>query len=230
MFVRFKYNVSVTPPDRNIYSRWYIGDDRNFRLGIADSNSRLYVFNKKDVIDAFHEIAVPADAVAPDGYFSVTFQNLNNTVVIFSEDDLEVLYKADSFTANYIRACLLILAQTIFLAALGVFAASWLSYPVAILCCLVIFFAGTISGFILESFDFLAGNIGGIYQFTFRPIISTLPAFDRLNPAQYIVPGRLLSLAVLAKVVFVMVCIKAALLFIATIWIFNRREIARVTL
>jgi len=232
LFIRFKYDVSAMPPDKNVYSRWYIGDDRKYRLGLQDNKSKIYFFDRKDAVDTFYEIAVPGDAVAEDGYLAVVFQNLpmNNTVVIFPfEDGLEVLYKAGSFTVNYIKVIVLILARLIFLATLAVFAASWLSFPVTILICLVVFFTGTISGFILESFDFLAGGFSNVYDFTVRPIISLLPRFDRFNPAEFIVPGRLLSLAVLADVVFVLVCIKALLLFLAGVLIFTYREIARVT-
>ena len=69
---------------------------------------------------------------------------------------LEVLYQADSFGANFLRVVFLILARLIFLACLGILASSFLSFPVAILLCLVIFFTGTISGFIIDS---LRGNL-----------------------------------------------------------------------
>ena len=93
---------------------------------------------KKTVFRTIHEIAVPANAVA-DGYLGVVFENtpLNDTVVIFPiEDGLEILYKADSFGANFIRATLLIFMRLVFLAALGISVATWLSFPVAILLCL----------------------------------------------------------------------------------------------
>ena len=53
-----------------------------------------------------------------------------------------MLYKADTFLGNFVRAVLLILCRLVFLACLGVLAASFLSFPVAILFCLVIFVTG----------------------------------------------------------------------------------------
>ncbi len=231
LFIRFKYDVSVNPPDLHVYSRWIVGDDRQIRYG-DEVETPIYTFDRKDLIRTFYEIEVPADAVAKDGYLAVGFLNvpLNDTVVIFPpEDGLEVLYKADTFTANFLRAVLLILFRLIFLACLGILASSFLSFPVAVLFCLVIFFTGTISGFIIESFDFLSENVSRTYYYTLRPVIQLLPQFDKFNPAKFLVPSRLLSWSLLAKVAGLMVCVKSVLLLLLGLLIFNYREVAKVT-
>jgi len=143
-------------------------------------------------------------------------------------DKLAVLYKADSFTANFLRAVLLILFRLIFLACLGILASTFLSFPVAILFCLVIFFTGTISGFCLESFDYLSENISGIYYYTIRPLIRLLPQFDKFNPTKFLVPAKLLSWPLLAKAAALMVCAKALLLLLLALLIFSYKEIAKI--
>ncbi len=156
----------------------------------------IYTLDRKDSIRTFHEIETPADAVADDGYLAVGFFNApsNNTVVIFpSKDGMEVLYKADSFTANFLRAVLLILFRLIFLACLGILASTFLSFPVAILMCLTVFFTGTISTFCLESFEFLSKDLSSIYSYTVGPLVHLLPRFDKFSPAKFMVPARLLS-------------------------------------
>jgi hypothetical protein len=230
-FIRFKYDVSVNPPDSHVFGRWDVGDYRQLEYGKIETP--IYRFDRKDLVRTFYEIEVPADAVAKDGYLSVRFLNipLNNTVVIFPpKDGLEILYKADTFTANFVRAVLLILFRLIFLAVLGILASTFLSFPVAILFCLVIFFTGTISGFILESFDFLSEGVSGFYSYTVRPIIQLLPQFDKISPAKFLVPARLLSWFFLAKVAGIMVGIKAFLLLLLSLLIFSYREIAKITL
>jgi len=228
LFIRFKYDVSVNPPDLQIYSKWLIGDVRQLRYGTF--GTPIYDFSRKDLIRTFHEIEVSADAVAEDGYLAVVFFNvpLNNTTVIFPpKDGLEVLYKADVFGANYIRAVLLILFRLVFLAALGILAASFLSFPVALLLCLVVFFTANISGFILESFDFLSGNISGVYSYSIRPVIHLLPQFDKISPSKFLVPARLLSWSLLAKTAALMIFVKALMLLLAALLIFRYREIAK---
>jgi hypothetical protein len=230
LFIRFKYDVAVNPPDLSVYSRWIVGDDRQVDYGTV-LETPIYTFDRKDLIRTFNEIEIPADAVADDNYLAVGFLNLplNNTVVIFPpEDGLEVLYKADSFTANFTRGVLLILFRLIFLASLGILAATFLSFPVAILFCLVIFLTGTINGFIMESFDYMSENISQLYTYTIRPIVQLLPQFDKFNPAKFLVPARLLSWATLAKVGGLMVCVKSFLLLVIGLLAFRFKEIAKV--
>ena len=230
LFIRFKYDVSINPPDSQVYGQWLAGDYRQVKYA-SKPETQIYSFERKDPIRTFREIQVPADAVAQDGYLAVGFLNvpLNNTVVIFPlEDGLEVLYKADTFTANFARAVLLILLRLIFLACLGTFAASFLSFPVAILLCLVFFATASFSGFVIESFDFLGGNMSSVYSYTLKPIISILPQFDKVNPAKFLVPGRLLSWSLVGRTAGLMVCIKAVLLLLLGLFIFSYREIAKI--
>jgi len=223
LFIRYKYDVSVNPPDSQVYSRWDIGDSRQYPAEFAS-------FLRKDPIRTFRELEFPAELIAEDGYLAIRFLNvpLNNTTVIFPPDGLEVLYKADTFTANFIRVVLLILFRLIFLAALSLLASTFLSFPVAILLSLCIFFTATFSGFCLESFDYLGKNLSWIYSYTVRPIILLLPQFDKFNPAKFLVPARLLSWLLLAKAAGLMVCIKAFLLLFFALLIFSFREIAKI--
>jgi len=230
LFIRYKYDVSVNPPDLQIYGKWLIGDFRQYGVNIE---TPVYRRERKDVIRTFYEFEVPADAVAKDGHLAVAFFNdsqLNNTVVIFPpKDGLEVLYKADTYTANFIKGVILILFRLLFLSCLGILASSFLSFPVAILFCIAIFLTGTINGFILESFDFMSENISGIYRYTLKPVIQLLPQFDKFNPGKFLVPARLLEWLFLAKVAGLMVGIKAFLLLVVALVIFSYREIAKIT-
>jgi len=231
VFVRFKYDVSVNPVGLAIQGRWFVGDDRQFSQGLSAMKTPVYVVDRKDSIRTIHELAVPANAIV-DGYLGVVFENTpaNNTLVIFPmEDGLEILYRADSFTANFIRATMLIFVRLVFLAALGISVATWLSFPVAILLCLVVFFSASISGFIVESFDSLGGGLGNFYDFTVRPALNLLPQFDTLDPSTYIVRAQLLGWWVLAQAAAVMLLIKALIVWFAGILIFSYKELAKVT-
>ena len=229
LFIRFKYDVSINPPDLSIYGRWFAGDNRQFIYGTIETP--IYDRQHKHSIRTFHEIEIPAEVVAADGYLAVAFQNLplNNTVVIFPpQDGLELLYKADTFTANFIRAVSLIFFRLFFLACLGILTATFLSFPVALLLCLVVFFTGTISGFLIESFDYLSDNLSAVYSYTVRPIIQLLPQFDKFNPTKFLVPARLLSWFLLAQAAALIVCVKSFLLFLLALLIFSYREIAKI--
>jgi ABC-type transport system involved in multi-copper enzyme maturation permease subunit len=232
LFIRFKYDVSVTPPDEQVYGAWLVGDLRELERG-PDSTALIFPVERKDAVRKFREIEVPAAVVADDGYLAVAFGNppLNQTVVLFPvEDGMEVLYKADTFTANFIRGTVLILCRLVFLACLGTLAGSFLSFPVAILFCLVIFLTGTVSGFVLDSFDTLSRNIGMIYTYTVKGLVQLLPQFDKHNPTAYLVPARLMRWGLLGRVIVVMVFIKAALLLGLALVVFSLRELAKIVI
>jgi len=229
LFIKFKYDVAVNPPDMQVYGRWFAGDYQYIRYG-TESKTPVYDRIHKHSVRNFHEIEVPADVVPEHGHLAVAFQNapLNNTVIIFPPDGIEVLYKADTFTGNFVKAVLLILSRLIFLACLGILASTFLSFPVAILLCLVLFSTASVSGFVIESFSYLSENISVIYSYTIKWIIQLLPQFDKFNPTKFLVPARLLSWSLLARCAGVMVCIKAFLLLVIALVIFSYREIAKI--
>lgn len=229
LFIRFKYDVAVNPPDMQVYGRWRAGDNQYIRHG-TESKTPIYDRLYKNSVRDFHEIEIPAEVVPEHGHLAVAFQNapFNNTVIFFPPDGIEVLYKADNFTGNFVRAVLLILLRLFFLACLGILASTFLSFPVAILLCLVLFSTASVSGFVIESFGYLSENISVIYSYTIKLVIQLLPKFDKFNPTKFLVPARLLSWSLLAKCAVVMVCIKAFLLLLLALLIFSYREIAKI--
>lgn len=231
IFIRFKFNASQTPVDRNIYGVWYVGDYRQVKYGSANMKTPIYSVTRKDVVDSVHEFDVPADAVAADGYLAVGFYNdpVNNTTVIFPlENGFEVLYKAGGFGRNFVSAILMILARLVFLACLGVSLSTWLGFPVAILCCFTIFFMGVINGFVAQSFGYLSQNLALLYQFTVRPLIWLLPKFDETqNVGKYIIDARLIGYGFLAFSGGILL-VKSLILLLVGFFIFARREIAKI--
>ncbi len=223
LFVRFKYDVSMSPSDAVVYSRWEIGDSRQYPADVD-------YFPRSDPIRTFRELEFSADLIAEDGYLAIKFLNdpLNDTPVMFPPDGLEVLYKADTFGANFIRVVLLILFRLIFLASLSLLASTFLSFPVAILLSLCVLVTAIFSAFCLESFDYLGENLSWVYSYTVRPVILLLPQFDKFSPSKYLVPGRLLSWPLLAKVACLMICIKSLFLLLLALLIFRFREIAKI--
>ena len=189
----------------------------------------VYNHEQPEKIEVIHEFAVPADAIADDGYLAVRFYNnpaYNRTTII--PEELEVLYQTGTFTENFIRAVLMILVRLVFLSVLGISLTTWLSFPVAILVCLVVFFAGLTNGFILDAIDSLGAAAGMVYAFTIKPLLWLLPQFDGdYNPNDYIVSGRTLRWGFLAMTVTVTLLVKGLLLLLAGMLIFRRREVAK---
>src|SRR6266849_7484491 len=81
--------------------------------------------------DTFHEFDIPPN-LDENGVLTITFVNPNNTALLFPlEDGIEVLYREGSFGLNYARWLGIIFWWMALLAALGLAAASFLSFTVA---------------------------------------------------------------------------------------------------
>ncbi|HOK95459.1 MAG TPA: hypothetical protein P5175_05040 [Anaerohalosphaeraceae bacterium] len=228
LFVRYKYQVTVTPPDEKVFGMWRVGDIRQFRSG-GQFRTPVYRYEEAESIRTVHEFYVPANALAEDGFLGIAFYNnpaMNQTTVI--PEELEVLYRTGTFTENYFRAVLMIFIRLMFLAILGLSLSTWLSFPVVILICLIVFLAGLTNGFILDAIESLPAAAGVVYKFTIKPLLWLLPQFDgAYNPNRYIVDGRTMRWMFLAATLGITVCIKGLLMFLAGILIFSRREVAK---
>jgi hypothetical protein len=55
-----------------------------------------------------------------------------------------------------------------------------------------------------------------------------MPQFDKMEPASFIVPAKILSWFELAKIASVMVCIKSLVLLSIALLVFGSKEIARI--
>lgn len=228
LFVRCQYKVTATPPDEKVFGMWRIGDLRQLRTG-TKLITPIYNVERVEAIRVALEFAIPADAIADDGYLGIAFYNnpsLNQTTII--PEDLEVLYQTGGFTENFLRAVLMILVRLIFLAVLGISLTTWLSFPVAILVCVSVFFVGLTNGFILDAIDSLSATAGIIYSLSVKPLLWLLPQFDGdYNPNGYIVDGRTIRWTFLAMTASVTLLAKGLLMLVAGMLIFSRREVAK---
>jgi hypothetical protein len=59
-------------------------------------------------------------------------------------------------------------------------------------------------------------------------IVRLMPQFDRYDPLEYLVPGRLLSWSALGWCAATMVSLKAFVLLVLALVIFSFREIAKI--
>ena len=228
LFVRCQYQVTVTPPDEKVFGVWRIGDLRQLRGG-AKRKTPIYDVERAGAIRVAQEFAIPANAVADDGTLGIAFYNnpaLNQTTII--PEELEVLYQTGGFTGNFLRAVLMIFVRLIFLAVLGISLTTWLSFPVAILVCVSVFFVGLTNGFILDAIDSLGATAGIVYSLSVKPLLWLLPQFDGdYNPNGYIVDGRTIRWVFLATTAIFTLLVKGLMMLLAGMFIFSRREVAK---
>ncbi len=139
--VRVKF-FTTSAYDTQIYTgNWLIGPPENAR--------RYNIVNRLSPETPI-QFEVPAGLIDNQGRLTVDFLNDNERTFLFPvTDGIEVLYRKGTFAANYLRGLLLIYCGLGLLSAMGLMAASFLSFPIAAFftstLLLVAFSGGTLS-------------------------------------------------------------------------------------
>jgi hypothetical protein len=114
----------------------------------------------------FHTIDIPVTAIDESGLLRVAIANRNlvppgetrPTAISFSPGKgLEVLYRAGTFSGNFVRGLVVMLAKLAMLAAAALAAASWLGFPIAVLASLMVYVVAVARGFLADAIDIYTG-------------------------------------------------------------------------
>jgi hypothetical protein len=233
LFLRVKFYVAQTNASGSYLGLWRIGP---FDNPIAFSQPQSLAPN------TFHEVRLDSVQKLLDdqGRLTVNFENRNQTALMFPlEDGLEVLYRQGGFAANFARGLGIILCSLTLVAALGLAAASLLSFPVAAFFSISILLVGlssgtltsvvqegTISGVNHESGASATGWIDVVLLPIFKAILWIVNLVQQFSPVDSLSAGRSVAWADLglafAKIVLLLGGILAAL----GIYFFTRRELA----
>jgi ABC-type transport system involved in multi-copper enzyme maturation permease subunit len=185
------------------------------------------------------EFAIPADYVAEDGSLFMTYENMDNRATAVFDPDvmIEVLQKEGEFLPNYYRVLLVMLCHIALLAALGLMAGSLLSFPVATLT--VAFFV--VVGLTGPWFVSFLEPISAAYQYTpteemiqviwrgfLKSVLAVVPHFGEFNPLADLTDGKMVSWTFVSHACAMMVCIKGGLALLIGMYLYGRRELARV--
>ncbi len=123
MQLRVKFHTSNLSEEATYDTFWSIGP--------PESQGSQYLQQTLPA-DSFQEFDIPSGLASPDGTLTIAFLNRNDLPMLFPMDDgIEVLYRESAFGVNFCRGLLVILCWLAFLAAIGLAAASFLSFPVA---------------------------------------------------------------------------------------------------
>lgn len=198
------------------------------------SDNWLYYLSRKDAAKVPATLTVPARVVDKKGRTSVRYVNMTkgNTVTI-KQDDVAVLYRVGSFGPNLARGMTVIFVQLAFLAALGVLAGSFASFPVASLLCFSVLPFQIARNFLLDAVSppVSKGNPGILVylnQYIIRAMDKLLPDFGSAFPARSLVDGTYISWQFLGQTVFWTLCVQTVILLVLACVIFRNRELARV--
>jgi ABC-type transport system involved in multi-copper enzyme maturation permease subunit len=141
--------------------------------------------------------------------------------------DVSLLYRVGGFEANFLRAIMLVFFQLAFLAAMGVFFGSFLSFPVAAFACMVLLVNGWMMEWLAEALQWGGGGFSqGLGVAMLHLLAFVLPDFSQTSPSQKLVDGLLVGWPTVAGVGAMTVTVRTVLYLLAGCLIFQRRELA----
>jgi hypothetical protein len=230
--LRIKFNSSQKSPSGTFDTLWQAGVPEKTKLWRGEQLSLAP--------DTFHEFKIPADLFDESGVLTLAFMNPNNATLIFSLDDgLEVLYREGSFGLNFVRGLGIIFCWMALLAALGLAAASFLSFPVAAFLSLAVLTMalssgtlanvvseGTVMGFNSEAGTTAHSPIDIVVVPVFRAALNVINLAKDFSPIDSLSAGRSITWAELGLAFSRIVLLLGGILALFGIWVFNRRELA----
>jgi hypothetical protein len=230
--LRVKFNSAQKSPSGTFTALWQIGDPPKTKF------TRLEPMSLAP--DTFHEFQIPPDLFDENGVLTITFVNPNNTALIFPlAEGLEVLYPEGGFALNFVRGLGIIFCWMALMAALGLMAASFLSFPVAsffaLAMMLVVLSSGTLADAI-ESGSVAAGNeetgelghsvMDVVLLPAFRGVLTVVSMVKNYSPVDALSTGRSITWGELGLAFGQVVILIGGIFSAAGIFFFSRRELA----
>jgi hypothetical protein len=190
--------------------------------------------------NTFHEFQIPPNLFDDKGVLTIIFANPNDTSLLFPlEDGMEVLYPEGGFTLNFARGLGIIFCWMALLAALGLMAASFLTFPVAAFFSLALLTIGLSSGTLAEAVEsgtVAAGNAEtGVMGHSaadavliplFKGFLMIINLVKNFSPIESLSSGRSISWTDLGLAFAQIVLLLGGILGVIGIGLFNRRELA----
>lgn len=232
MYLRIKFFTSQ-PYDTSTY-------DVLWEIGPPETPQR--VMRQMDISpEAPIEFEIPPNLVDANGVLVVDVTNGSQSPLFFPmEDGMEALYMKGGFGWNYIRGMMVILCWMSFLAAVGLAASSFLSFPVASFVSIALLIVGFSSGTLTQVIE--QGGIGGINHETGRkdspsvwdhvalPIaksaLNVINLVKDFSPVSFLSTGRDISISILAMAFTQIVLVMGGLFAVFGMWAFTRSELA----
>jgi len=231
--LRVKFNTANKSASGTFLALWQVGIPEKTRFWRTENPMSL-------APDTFHEFEIPPDLFDDNGVLTISFVNPNQTALLFPLDEgMEVLYPEGGFGLNFARGLGIIFCWMALLAALGLAAASFLSFPVATFFALAMMLVVLSSGTLAESVE--SGSVAAGNEETgqaghsaadlvlipaFKGVLSVVSLARDFSPIDSLSTGRSITWTELGTAVLQIVLLLGGGFGIFGIALFNRRELA----
>jgi hypothetical protein len=230
--LRIKFESADHSPNGTFVGLWEIGN--------PDSTNYVLLPPMPSMApDTFHEFTIPPNLFSDKGVLTIVFVNQNDMSLLFPlEDGMQVLFPEGSFTVNFIRALGIIFCWLILLSAIGLMAASFLSFPVAAFFSLTLLVVALSSSTLAETVDLGSVTTGSTPTAATRSVTDTLfiPIFkgmlgvlnlvEKFSPIDALSSGRSVPWSELGAAFGQIVVLFGGTFAIIGMILFSRRELA----
>lgn len=195
-----------------------------------------------------HNITVPPGAISEDGTLDIAILNgrlvdtgggvpgidaSDQRTMTLPDEGMAISYPAGSWQLNHLRAAIILWIKLALLAAIAVWAGTFLSFPVASLLTFALFLIGEGAAFLGKAEEYFRftdreGNVNLFKLFSARftdAIADLFSLYGSLDPISLVVSGKLISWADLAISTASLVALTAAFLAMG-VFTLGRREVA----
>jgi hypothetical protein len=230
--LRIKFNSADKSVSGTFTVLWQVGDPQTQHVWSSGPMSLA--------VDTFHEFQVPANLLDNKGMLNLVVLNPNKTALLFPlEDGLEILYPVGGFALNFARGLGIIFCWMALLAALGLTAASFLSFPVAAFFSLAVLAMGLSSGTLADAVE--NGTVGAGNDETgvaghsmadavlipaFKGMLQVINLAENFSPIDALSTGRSIPWGELGAAFGQIVLLLGGIIAIIGIGLFHRRELA----
>jgi len=227
--LRFKFATS-RDIEEPLLTGWEVGDRKS-------PNFLRYRAPYK--ADEVHQVQLPTRAIAEDGSLEVRLYNIDPrmfTLVFSGPDSMQVLIRAGSFASNLVRGLWLIFVEVLFLAVLGLFCSTFMSFPVSPVVALSLFIVIYLASSVKAEFDQglsiadKGSKSGQAFELVVRGITNTirfvLPPFDKYAASTPVSEGEEVPWTMILEATGAIAILRGGILMLIGALIFERRELA----
>lgn len=232
LYLRIKFFTASAYDTKTYLAFWDIGPPEGAqRIRIENSISP----------EAPIQFEIPPNLIGADGVLTVDFENWNEKALLFPRGEgAEVLFKKGRFGPNFARGMLLIFCWLGFLCALGLMAASFLSFPIAAFFTVAMLFIGFSNGTLTQIIE--EGGITGVDSNTgltaapsvidtlsvtaAKGLLGTINMVRDFSPIDNLSTGRMITWHQVGRGVFQIVIVMGGVMGLLGVIILTRRELA----
>ena len=231
--LRVKFNAAQKSASGDFLAMWQVGEPNVTPIWQTPEPMHL-------APDTFHEFQIPPNLFNSQGVLTIVFWNVNDTSLVFPfADGMEVLYPEGGFALNFARGLGIIFCWMAFLAALGLAAASFLSFPVAAFFSLAVLLVGLSGGTLAQAVEagtVVSGNgetgvmghslADAVLIPLFKGLLAVISLVKNFSPIDSLSSGRSISWTELGTAFGQIVLLLGGITGLIGMALFNRRELA----